>query len=74
MNDTTGAKAQTTDHALEIVINGRKKTVSDKGPTFNEVVALAFDPPPRDPTWSSRSRTGAGTGTSPKGSWSRVRR
>jgi hypothetical protein len=34
------------DKAIEIIVNGREKTVDTKVLTFDQLVALAFDNPP----------------------------
>jgi hypothetical protein len=33
---------------ITIIVNGRKKTVSEKEMTYDEIVKLAFDPVPPD--------------------------
>jgi hypothetical protein len=37
------------DHATTIIVNGQEKTVSAKEISFDEVVALAFNPVPEGP-------------------------
>jgi hypothetical protein len=53
----------TTQHEKEIniIVNGRPKKVPDAPISFEQVVALAFNPPPPDATvvWSHGNRGGS---------------
>lgn len=39
------------EHGITIVVNARKKTVHTRKLTFEQLVALAFDPVPTGPNW-----------------------
>ncbi len=47
---------------VEIIVNGRKKVVTSSELSFDEVVKLAFDPPPSGPdiVFTMSYRNGAG--------------
>lgn len=55
MSETTtqqndvGAPEAEHHHEVEIVVNGRPKTVESRTVTFTELVALAYDPVPSGP-------------------------
>lgn len=55
------------DHETEIVINGRKKTVTTKELTFDEVVHLAFEPVPTGPNVLFTITYRRGQGNKPEG-------
>jgi hypothetical protein len=55
------------DHETEIVINGRKKTVTKKELTFDEVVHLAFEPVPTGPNVLFTITYRRGQGNKPEG-------
>lgn len=54
-------------HDIEIVVNGRTKTVTKKGLTFDEVVHLAFDPAPTGPNVLFTITYRRGEGNKPEG-------
>ena len=51
----------------EVIVNGRKKVVRVETLTFNEVVALAFDPVPSGPNWVFTITYRRGHGNKPEG-------
>lgn len=53
---------------ITIVINGRSKTITDKELTFEQVVALAFDPPPTGDNVEFTITFRRGHGDKPEGS------
>jgi hypothetical protein len=55
------------DHDVEIVVNGRKKTVPSKTLTFDEVVGLAFDQAPTGPNVLFTVTFRRGEGHKPEG-------
>ena len=48
MNDSHGSghEGHGQDKEYTIIVNGREKVVDKKELTFDEIIALAFDPPP----------------------------
>ena len=50
-----------------IIVNGRKKEVSTKTLSFDQIVALAFNPVPAGRTSCSRSPTGKARTRTPRG-------
>lgn len=54
-------------HDIEIVVNGRTKTVTKKDLTFDEVVHLAFDPAPTGPNVLFTITYRRGEGNKPEG-------
>lgn len=55
-------------HEISIVINGRSRTVTDKELTFQQVVSLAFDPPPTGDNVEFTITYRRGHGDKPEGS------
>jgi len=53
--------------AVTIVVNGRPKEVTEKNLTFDEVVALAFDPVPSGPNIEITVAYRRGEGKKPAG-------
>lgn len=51
----------------EVIVNGRQKVVSADELTFDEVVALAFDPVPGGPNWVFTITYRRGHGNKPDG-------
>jgi hypothetical protein len=58
-----GAAVKTT----AVIVNGQEKTVDDKDISFEEVVALAFDPVPRGPNVLLTVSYRRGQGEKPQG-------
>ncbi len=52
---------------VEIIVNGRKKVVTSSELSFNEVVWLAFDPPPSGPNIMITVTYRNGAGRPPEG-------
>lgn len=69
MNDShADADVQEHDHhPVQIVVNGRTRTVEAKELTFDEVVALAFDAPPTGPNVIFTITFRRGAGAKPEG-------
>lgn len=63
---TAEAVAGRTKHH-EVIVNGRKKVVTTDELTFNEVVALAYDPIPSGPNWVFTITYRHGGGRKPEG-------
>jgi hypothetical protein len=55
------------EKAVTIVVNGRAKEVTEKNLTFDEVVALAFDPIPSGPNIEITVAYRRGEGKKPAG-------
>ena len=51
----------------EVIVNGREKVVRASELTFDEVVALAFDPVPSGPNWVFTITYRRGHGNKPEG-------
>ncbi len=56
------------EHTYTITVNGRQKTVTSDGLTFDQVVALAFDPVPSGPNVEVTVAYRRGHGDKPAGS------
>lgn len=53
-NQATEAGAETHVHHYSIIVNGREKRVETDALTYDQVVALAFDPVPTDKLFDVR--------------------
>lgn len=51
----------------KVIVNGRKKVVTTDELTFDEVVALAYDPVPSGPNWVFTITYRRGGGNKPEG-------
>ncbi|MGH3626047.1 MAG: multiubiquitin domain-containing protein [Sciscionella sp.] len=51
----------------EVIVNGRKRVVTTDELTFDEVVALAYDPVPSGPNWVFTITYRRGGGRKPEG-------
>ncbi|MGK2955821.1 MAG: multiubiquitin domain-containing protein [Solirubrobacterales bacterium] len=49
--DPAGVESFYTQRAIAIIVNGRRKVVEQRSLTFDELLALAFDPVPEGPFW-----------------------
>lgn len=63
---TSKAVAGRTKHH-EVIVNGREKVVTTDELTFDEVVALAYDPVPNSPNWIFTITYRRGNGHKPEG-------
>ena len=66
-NQETAQGRQAQDKELEIIVNGRQITVSEKELSFEEIVALAFDNPPTGPNFVFTVTFRRGQGNKPEG-------
>ena len=66
-NAQGGQDAPGQNKEFEIIVNGRQVTVSDKDLTFEEVLALAFDPVPSGPNFVFTVTFRRGHGNKPEG-------
>lgn len=57
-------------HEFNITVNARAKTVTSKELSFDEVVALAFDPVPQGDNWEFTIAYRRGHGNKPDGTLS----
>lgn len=53
---------------ITIVVNAREKTVAKEETTFEEIIALAYENPPRGPNWVFTVTYHRGQGNKPEGS------
>lgn len=49
--DPAGVEKFYTQRAITITVNGRRKSIEQRSLTFDELLALAFDPVPDGPNW-----------------------
>ena len=52
---------------FDIIVNGRRKVVTESELTYDEVVRLALDPPPVGPNWMITVSFRNGAGRPPEG-------
>ena len=67
---TADAIADRTKHH-EVIVNGREKAVTIDELTFDEIVALAYDPVPSGPSWVFTITFRRGGGHKPEGTLQR---
>jgi hypothetical protein len=59
------------EHEFSITVNARAKTVTSKELTFDQVLALAFEPVPTGDNWEFTVAFRRGQGNKPEGTLSR---
>lgn len=67
MSEAIAAEPEARSHTVTIIVNGRQRTVSKGELTFDEVVALAFDPVPSGPNVDITVTYRRGHGHKPEG-------
>lgn len=67
MSGTTAVETHAHAKTIDIIVNGRRRTVSKEELSFDEVVALAFDPAPAGDNVDITITYRRGHGSKPEG-------